>query len=103
MIHIGYWILDFFEQPIPYFVCICANIILQFSCLKHPDTRDQFLFAFDPFLCFVLYQRDERLERVISLKSTNLKIPYSGVVAKAVNNVMVKLHKKKCVEFQQVR
>ena len=67
--------LPFLEQPSPYFVCICANIILQFSCLKHPDTRDQFLFAFDPFLLFVLYQRDERLERVISLKSTNLKIP----------------------------
>ena len=93
----------FLEQPSPYFVCICANIILQFSCLKHPDTRDQFLFAFDPFLLFVLYQRDERLERVISLKSTNLKAPYTGVVARALNNVMVKLHKETCVYFQKVR
>ena len=86
-------------QLISYFVCICAYFIWQFSCLKLSDMRDQFLFAFDPFLLSVLYQRGERIERVISLKSTNLKVAYSGVVAKSLNNVMVKLLFEKCIEF----
>ena len=63
--------------------------------------RDQFfmIFVFDLFRFFVLYQRDEREEWVISLKSTNLKAAYSRVVAKSPNNVMVNLHKEKCVGF----
>lgn len=93
--------LDFLKHPslqsVP--VCICAYFILQFSCLKHSDTRDQFLFAFDPFLLFVLYQRDERHERLISHKSANLKAADSRVVAKSLNNVMVKLLFEKCIEF----
>ena len=79
----------------------CACFILQFSCLKLFGIRHQFfsIFAFDPFCFFVLScQRGERQEGVISLKSTNLKAAYSWVVAKSPNNVIVKLHKEKCVE-----
>ena len=92
-------------QPIPYSVCIIWQFVHVLFCnfpvwnFSAWETSFSLSLHLTHFAFFVLYQRDERQEGVISLKSTNFKAAYSWVVAKSPNNVMVNLQKDKSVEF----